>query len=523
MEQSDLSLSFVERDSNELTRNSNVKSHLEEINILEEMGFSGIFIRKVYAFLKPQSLEQAINYMTKENGVYNHNFRTGKRTSKNLCFICGEDERYHFDYIPQNDEEINCNEDCDNLMNSQITKNGEKINEEKECLICIEKYDNSKKERKKIINKNCNHSYCYTCWLHYIQDQIENANVAKITCPNYDCKCNLNEDFIMELIKDDKKLIEKYNKFKLRLEIINDKNKKFCPHLGCDTYAERKNKKEKQVKCQNGHKFCFKCLKNWHGDSDCDLELEKDFQIWKKGKIIKQCPNCKIWTEKNEGCNHMTCVECKYQWCWLCSGKYTSDHYYKGKCNGLQFYKPKNEDDIKKVLSQSNNNNNNINNNFNRYHFPASIHRHILVDRDHPYNPPQRRKREFVSFFYAYVECSLCEYIFWIFIYFTTTILQFGVLFHNNILNVHDPAYQNSLYRNSKVYINKTLDRFIVWSYMIFQFCAYFFFNIGVMFFLSIPLMLYWEFLYGIRQWWWDNLFYNFVTPLGLLINYRDN
>lgn len=61
MESSDLSLSFVERDSTEFTRYSNVKSHLEEINLLKEMGFPGLFIRKVYAFLKPQSLEQAIN------------------------------------------------------------------------------------------------------------------------------------------------------------------------------------------------------------------------------------------------------------------------------------------------------------------------------------------------------------------------------------------------------------------------------------------------------------------------------
>ena len=34
--------------------------------------------------------------------------------------------------------------------------------------------------------------------------------------------------------------------------------------------------------------------------------------------------------------------------------------------------------------------------------------------------------------------------------------------------------------------------------------------------------MIYWEFLYGIRQ-WWDNLFYNFATPLGIFINYRDD
>ena len=66
-------------------------------------------------------------------------------------------------------------------------------------------------------------------------------------------------------------------------------------------------------------------------------ELDKDFQIWRKGKVIKQCPRCKFYTEKNKGCNHMTCAECKYQWCWLCEGKYDSGHFSTGKCKGLQF------------------------------------------------------------------------------------------------------------------------------------------------------------------------------------------
>lgn len=103
----------------------------------------------------------------------------------------------------------------------------------------------------------------------------------------------------------------------------------------------------------------------------------------------------------------MTCVECQYQWCWLCNGEYSSTHYYNGKCKGLQFYKPKTEEDIKITLEK--NQNNNINNDYHFYDYPASNHRHILVDRDHPYVKPQRRKREFVSFYNAYVECNFCE------------------------------------------------------------------------------------------------------------------
>lgn len=80
------------------------------------------------------------------------------------------------------------------------------------------------------------------------------------------------------------------------------------------------------------------CLKEWHGNKKCSTEIDKDFLLWKKDKIVKQCPKCKFWTEKNSRCNHITCAECKYQWCWLCRGKYSETHFEAGgTCAGLQF------------------------------------------------------------------------------------------------------------------------------------------------------------------------------------------
>ena len=43
-------------------------------------------------------------------------------------------------------------------------------------------------------------------------------------------------------------------------------------------------------------------------------------------------------TEKKDGCNRIKCVKCKYQWCWLCGGKYTSGHFDIGdSCVGLRY------------------------------------------------------------------------------------------------------------------------------------------------------------------------------------------
>ena len=61
----------------------------------------------------------------------------------------------------------------------------------------------------------------------------------------------------------------------------------------------------------------------------------------------------------------MTCIECKYKWCWLCFLKYTENHYLKGKCDWLQFFKPKNtllnNNNIIDNIYIDNNNNNYIN------------------------------------------------------------------------------------------------------------------------------------------------------------------
>ena len=37
---------------------------------------------------------------------------------------------------------------------------------------------------------------------------------------------------------------------------------------------------------EKGHKSCYVCLKEWHGKTECEEKLEKDFQIWKEGKVI---------------------------------------------------------------------------------------------------------------------------------------------------------------------------------------------------------------------------------------------
>ena len=102
-----------------------------------------------------------------------------------------------------------------------------------------------------------------------------------------------------------------------------------------------------------------------HGKKSCDFQIEKQFIKWTKGKKVKRCPRCQMYTEKNEGCNHMTCVCCKYQWCWICEKQYIYGHYDSGTCEGQQFTNVDHLSEIKpikrevRVFNEENNNDSN--------------------------------------------------------------------------------------------------------------------------------------------------------------------
>ena len=326
---------FIENDEG-----LNIKTDIE---LLNSMGFNRKMINKVYILLGPESIERAIDYMTEIDGVYQHDFiASSNPNEKSLCFICKKPKKNHLDYIPDDlliDAQINnvpannpqfveedlIDEEKNNKPNADLLNN--------ECEVC---YEELNKEEKDLNSIPCGHLFCTHCWFNYLKTAITEAKVEKLKCMEHGCNEIISEEFILKHISEDDTLVEKYKKFKKRAEIIKDKNKKLCPNPDCDSFLQ-KSTASKYVECENGHKYCFDCLKPPHGNNSCEQKLEKQFLKWKKGRRVKRCPRCQMYTEKNEGCNHMTCISCKYQWCWLCEGEYNYGHYGSGKCKGQQF------------------------------------------------------------------------------------------------------------------------------------------------------------------------------------------
>lgn len=192
----------------------------------------------------------------------------------------------------------------------------------KRCKICY--LDYSMEEFCKIAR--CNHEFCNKCILEHLNENIINGKIAKIICPYENCKNDFLEEEIKEFLNDDQETLQKYFKFKKNLEISLDPKYRWCIKPGCGFLVEGNSKDPKTI-CKCGQIMCFNCMYPWHEGKDCESAIDKEFKKYiEKGKV-KNCPKCKCRIEKNEGCNHIYCTRCRYNFCWLCNKEYKQGHY----------------------------------------------------------------------------------------------------------------------------------------------------------------------------------------------------
>lgn len=324
---------------------------------LLEMGFELRMINAVISHFNIQTKEEAIFYLVKTDGQYNHQFiprdtanqlsdnttptrnfmktalsRFNSSNSQNVCEICLEPIESH--RIKSNTN-LNSNE-----MNA---KNKIYIENQKDdtCQICLSELTNP------VVIENCRHKFCRECFYEYLRSKIIINDIDNIACPNSQCyNKKLSEEFFFRYLDDE--LILKYRTFKSQNEIARDPNKIFCPF--CGSYAEIPKEKpiNKDIdEVDQNTKKIYYCIKNNHKFCSCGRPIhdglcyrpEKEFKSFLQTEKIKKCPKCGFLIKKDRGCNHMTCgnPSCKFEFCWLCMKECFPDHFNFGPCSGLQF------------------------------------------------------------------------------------------------------------------------------------------------------------------------------------------
>jgi hypothetical protein len=323
-------------------------------NQLISMGFKPRIVNNCFRLHRFMSLSEAIDLLLMERDKYIHKFIVKEGSDLKLCDLCEERIEKHAEYIDL--EKIERNQ-------SQIRKLGSITSIEKirsvvsgvdlelkikrsaymrNCEICMDEFDYSKLEGR--FKLACEHAYCQSCIETHIETEITNGKVKQFNCPYTNCNFEFPKDQILILIENKSDLQQKYSKFLKLREIEDNPDNIFCPYPDCEgfiTYPNHKERVATMLTCQQGHDVCTRCHQLWHPDKKCekqsDDEIEK--QVLQKTLRLKKCPGCCNWTEKNTGCNHMTCVFCKMSWCWLCNKRYYPSHYLipNTKCHGAQF------------------------------------------------------------------------------------------------------------------------------------------------------------------------------------------
>ena len=139
--------------------------------------------------------------------------------------------------------------------------------------------------------------------------------MEEITCPEERCPATLDikgQVFMQLPIAAQ----SRYKRLILWKQTMNNPFMRLCPTPDCDGIIDTSKGKMSCSTC--GVTFCKECQLPQH-KGPCDKNFEKTFATWKR------CPKCRMFVEKNGGCDHITCI-CGYHFCYWCLKKWEFYH-----------------------------------------------------------------------------------------------------------------------------------------------------------------------------------------------------
>lgn len=227
-------------------------------------------------------------------------------------------------------------------QSSRIAKGAAPILEETfYCAVCLE---NRRKQRAFRLTA-CAHSFCKECLEGYLRAQIENRQThPRCFAPDSkDGPCGVEIDPVDIKAAADSGTLLKYHRWVKK----DEKNFVECPKC---KLLQRGDPRRPWLTCASvdcGQQFCFTHQTRHSAETPC-AAFEAAERVRQRrdqrymSKHTRRCPRCAAPTEKNRGCNHMTCYVCKAGWCWLCGIEIGNapipPHYrHDGPCRGRQF------------------------------------------------------------------------------------------------------------------------------------------------------------------------------------------
>ncbi|KAK7466166.1 hypothetical protein VKT23_004889 [Stygiomarasmius scandens] len=179
----------------------------------------------------------------------------------------------------------------------------------------------------------CGHEYCTNCLRHFFTTDVQRF---PLVCPGDDGKCM--QPIAIPMLQ---KFLT-HSQFHALLEqaFASDVEKnpqmyKYCKTPDCQQIYPCSSSMQ-SLRCPSClATVCTKCHEEGHEGLSCEerkkytdpAEQERLTDQWAKEAGAKRCPQCKVWIQKSEGCNHMAC-KCGAHICWVCMGVFASESIY---------------------------------------------------------------------------------------------------------------------------------------------------------------------------------------------------
>lgn len=196
----------------------------------------------------------------------------------------------------------------------------------------------------------CEHVFCNECMKGYFESQIASGDVNKLICPFDKCETQALQAQVLNLVGVE--LFNRYDGLLLKESLNMMSDIVYCPRVNCQSPVIPEDTLAQCNAIGCNYVFCALCRQGYHGIETCkitnvemkricveyttgDAEMQK-FLHKKYGEkriklaieetysmdlirnTSKQCPKCKSWMQKLDGCNKMACVRCHCYFCWLC-------------------------------------------------------------------------------------------------------------------------------------------------------------------------------------------------------------
>jgi hypothetical protein len=182
-----------------------------------------------------------------------------------------------------------------------------------ECPVCFNEVVSP-------ITLRCGHKWCRACLSQYLLAALDNRHFP-LTCLGDEAKCteSISLSTARSVLQPDE-----FNSVVVASVSAyvhaHAKELHYCPSPDC-IQIYRTGPKGTVVQCPSCLlRICSHCHAEAHDGFPCAEQQDGDklFKEWVASHDVKNCPGCAIPIERDEGCHHVTCIQCQTHICWVC-------------------------------------------------------------------------------------------------------------------------------------------------------------------------------------------------------------